>query len=213
MEYQPHKLCLSDNQLVKIRRGHPIQLTATAMKGKGAKSYDVMLSPANHKKVVRCVKASKGGRLTISKDEIEQSGQGFKDILRTVGKHAKKFVKNQIKAHGPQIRKGIETALEKGAHAVGNYVGLGDEAEDIMSKVAPRISDFIGDQLGFGMIPVMTGSGVKLMKAPMKLMSSDDYSTMMSSSSPAMWPVASNLPDPGSYPTGKSPRGGSFRMP
>lgn len=204
------RVTISKNQADKIRRGHPIQLSRSALSGG---NIPLVLHPENHKKVMKAKRLRKGVRLQLSPSEIDASGEGLKELLEK----GKKF----IKEHGPQVRKILTKGLKKAIPAMANAInpGLAPAANVLADRFADDLVDFVGDKTGaFGLgagVAYNTGSGVYI---PYKL--ENGQQTFLNPAHPAMWPQQANLPNPGEYPmhrvskrSGGSflPAGGSFR--
>lgn len=169
IELEPVSLGLTKPQLRKLHKGQCCQLKPDQMRGG---SITLMLSRGKVRKIRTAHKKSKGLRLKMTPDEIEQSGEGFKEIMKNVGEKIKKGIKKA----GPYIRKGLTEAVKVGLPALAVAVGqpeLALPAKVLADTVAKKAVDKLGDVAGFGMKR-------KRLK--------DDYSNFQASDHPAMSP-------------------------
>ncbi len=94
MSLVPTHMRLSKNQVMKARRGMPIQISAGALR---EATHQVSLHPENHKKVTRAKRMNKGVRLQLGTHEMQASG--FLDDLRNIGRKIQQgaqFVKSHV---------------------------------------------------------------------------------------------------------------------
>lgn len=139
-ELIPHQLGLAKNQLGKLVRGLPVQISYGQM-GSGMGDVVMMLNPHNSKKILQAYKKGSGVRIALHPHEIQHSishGRGFFDVVRK----GKKMVGNAVdKALENPI---VRTVAKKGARysadivgtAVGAYFGN------------PMAGAMVGDALG-----------------------------------------------------------------
>lgn len=175
-DYEAVSLDLTKPQLRKLHKGQCCQLKPAQMSGG---SITLMLSRGKVRKLHTAHKKQKGHRLKMSQEEIEKSGDGFKDVMKAVGRKIKKG----IKSAGPEIRKGLTTAIKVGLPALAVAVGqpeLAVPAKIVADTFAKKAVDALGDKVGFG------SGGKKKLK--------DDYSQFQSKEHPSFTP-ALPLPD------------------
>ena len=134
------KVSLSQNQLSKIKRGQPIQISAAGLKGG---NLVLKLQPNNMKKVKRAIKNSKGVRIQLSNEEIE--GSGILDLLKKGAKIVKKGFDITKKTLGKKktrelLTQGIRAASKLAPAAVSH---LADEyADDLVNWVGDKTGAF-----------------------------------------------------------------------
>lgn len=193
-ELQPVKLQISEGQFDKMRRGKPVQISAAAL---ASNKHTIFLGPANHKKVLKAMKAKKGVRLELSKDELERSAGSLKDFL----KKAKTFYDKNIKSvAAPYLKKGVESLANVALTAAETAVpGMASTLEKGRQYI-PKLADKIGEVTGaYGMMPFHPRYVVE-----------NDYGTRLNYAHPARWQTSANNYAPGIV-GGCSMCGGSFR--
>lgn len=119
------KLNLSDNQLSKIRNGHPVQIKPE-MVGSGV---PVALNDSNYQKLGKAYNGNKSARINLSNDEIQ--GGGLKKLKKGFNKAKKKVQKTS-------------NQIAKGSNKVNKFV---NDADKIIQKVDKGVDrfEFIGD--------------------------------------------------------------------
>ena len=173
MVYEEVKMDLTKPQLRKLSKGQTCQLKPAQMAGTGV---TLLLSRGKVRKLGTAQRKQKGLRLKMSQEEIERSGEGFKDILSKI--------KRKMKSASPEIRKGLTEAVKVGLPALAVAVGqpeLAIPAKIVADTLAKKVVDKVGEKVGFG--------GRKQYKLK------DDYSLFQSPSHPAMNPPYPQLHD------------------
>lgn len=148
---------LSDNQLSKLRNGHPVRI-------KVGSTHKVALSPQQLKKLYQAHK--KGSATTIQFDpyQLECHGSG---ILGDIGKKAKAFIqKYKLQDIVNPVINRVKTESHKGVSKLSNF------AHSKINELQPveQGEGLIGDVLGvLGTVAKTAGFGVrKHTTAPMK---------------------------------------------
>lgn len=182
-------LHLSQNQMMKASRGHPIQISREQLRKNG--NVQIALHPSNLAKLHKALKQNKGVRLQFSKAELE--GGNILEWLRNAGK----FIKEKI----------IDTPLyqQVAKPALRQLVNMGVELAPpgLARDAARKLAEEVGTRTGaFG----LKGGALKDKKRNKSLIAMEH---------PAMNPVM--MPAPGDWPCdvcgSKKPSksGGSFR--
>lgn len=138
---EEHKVALSKNQLLKIRRGHPIQLSPKSLKGDGPELVSLALHPMNAAKVSKAKRLNKGCRLHLTPEEIEASGEGLKEMLQKGFKKAKEYAQT----HKKEIRAGLTKALKESSKMVpipGVSLLANEFADDLVNYVGDKTKAF-----------------------------------------------------------------------
>jgi hypothetical protein len=153
------KLKLSKNQVARLRNGHNVQVNPSAL---NASDHFVYSSKKNALRIAKARKAGRGCRLSLTKDEYDQTmeGEGFKDLVKKTFKGAKKvgkFYKENVKEFaGPLVKQAVTVGKDAllASIAVSN-----PELIPVLKKVDDAFGDEIIDKLG-----TVTGAyGVKQM--------------------------------------------------
>lgn len=180
---EEHKVSLSNNQVLKVRRGHPVQLSNRALKGEGERLVSLALNSMNAKKVAKAVRLGKGCRLQLSAEEIESSGSGLKEMLEKGFKKAKTFTQS----HKKEIRAGLTKALKEGA----KFLPI-PGATLIADKFADDLVNYVGDKTkAFG----VKGSKKVRTTADLPSAFTGTYNNLLNIQHPSMKQVFL-LPDP-----------------
>lgn len=118
MSVIPHQLHLRPNQIAKMVKGLPVQISHAQM-GSGAGEHVIMLHPGNAKKLMGAYTKGKGIRIMLHPEEVEHTvmhGRGFGKFVKKVGKVVKGVLTSpEMKELGKQV-------TSMGADAVGTLV-------------------------------------------------------------------------------------------
>lgn len=123
MKKQPVKIALSNAQLAKIKKGHPVQISNNAIGHPQGYSFSC-LHPVQHDRVMKANRSKKGVRLYLTAPELE--GSGILDILKSVASPVLSGLAGVGKEIFPshagtidKIREGIRTATGYGLNSNG----------------------------------------------------------------------------------------------
>jgi hypothetical protein len=156
------KIPISHDKLLKLARGHVVQISKEMLGGaiSNVKPVPLMIEAKKARRIIKAMREGKGSRLQLSREEIE--GSGLKDWVKKAKKGAKQagdFYKKHLKETvAPILKKGAKTALDIGLTAL----------EVDQPELAPAIEYFkksglddklvskVGDVTGaYGMVPGM----------------------------------------------------------
>lgn len=187
---------LKPAQARKIAKGGVVQLSASQVMGTCSKSHpaSLLLHPEMHRKISKAMRARKGVRIQLSPTELEQNGEGLRDIWKGIKKGAKWLKKNVIDSDfyqenlRPIARKAVEYGIDQFAPA---------PAQELLKKGARKIGDKTS---AFGMKrprgrPRKTGGAMYI---------ESDYRDRANPFNPAMFSPIPTMSIPGQL-------GGSFR--
>jgi hypothetical protein len=165
------KVQMSKNQGRKALRGGSIQLSKHQLKS-SQPNIELVLHPANARKLEKAMKANKGCRLQLSPAELE--GAGILDWLKSAGN----WIKSNI-IDKPFYQTAVKP-LVRGLVDVGTSMVPGGIAQDVVKKGA----DWIGRETGaFGLKKGKKTQSVKR-----------DFSRLIDMQHPAMQSPPAHLP-------------------
>lgn len=203
---QSEKLQLTDAQLRRLAKG----LAVTIKKDILGKGYDIYMSPAQHKKMMRSFKNSKGHRLKLCPEEMKMNeveisggridfrkiGRVLRSTAKSIGKAYREHVRPTL---GPALKKlvikGVEEGLPAATTAISTAVGqpeIGAMAEPFVKGFAKKISEPVAKAVSkttgaFG----VKGKGMKMRTRALaytpKLQ--DNYSQFLNPNHPAQHPA------------------------
>lgn len=121
------KLRLTATQVKKLFAGKTITIPATQLLD--SKYHTIRVHPDTAKKIQKARKANKGVRISMTKSEMQHSGEGLKEILQGIRKGAQ-FVKSKIidsdphqKIAKPLVRKAVQAAVASATPFVQGIAG------------------------------------------------------------------------------------------
>ena len=125
MKKQPVKIALSNAQLAKIKKGHPIQVSNNAIGHPQGYTFSY-LHPLQHDRVMKANRSKKGVRLHLTAPELE--GSGILDILKSIASPVLSGLAGVGKEIFPshagtidKIREGIRTATGYGLNSSNGF--------------------------------------------------------------------------------------------
>ena len=194
------KIPMTDAQMRKLAKGQGIRVNPSS----SCTAYEVWCTPEKCRRMERMMTKGKGFALKFSPEEMDENVEieggriNFKKIgrtLRSTAKAAGKFYREKIRpVVGPEIRKAVETAIEKGipmaATALGTVTGQPEivaaatpALEQASKRIAKKSADKIAKLAGaFGMVkpkamakPKTKGGAIKVSEPLAKSISQMEF--------------------------------------
>ena len=152
----PHQLHLTQPQLMKIKKGLPIQIKFKDM-GSDKGEVVIGLKDGNAKKLMSAFKKGKGCRLCMDEEELDYSvkeGSGFFDSVKKIAKSAEKKV---VKV-GNKVAKPVKKVISKIPAPIRNV--LKDEALGLVNGVGGTLGTMISSATGDAELGGMVQSSI-----------------------------------------------------
>jgi hypothetical protein len=152
----PHQLHLTQPQLMKIKKGLPIQIKFKDM-GSDKGEVVIGLKDGNAKKLMSAFKKGKGCRLCMDEEELDYSlkeGSGFLDSVKKIAKSAEKTA---VKV-GNKVAKPVKKVVSKIPAPIREV--LKDEALGLVNGVGGTLGAMIGSATGDAELGGMVQSSI-----------------------------------------------------
>lgn len=136
--YVPTELSITGPQLVKLYKGHPVQLTAESLKNPNSRA---LMHPLMSARVTKARKMGKGCRLMMSPEEILQTGcMGLKGSGRMSGcgwwSDAWNWAKEKIPAAFSWVKENVVPVVKQAI-----------DSDFYQQKIRPRVENKVMDVL------------------------------------------------------------------
>lgn len=209
---QSIKLPMTDAQMRKLGKGGAIRINPTSQ----CTAYDIYCDPKKCRRMERMMTKGKGFQMKFSPEEMDENVEieggkiNFKKIgreLRSTAKAVGKFYREKIRpVVGPEIRKAVEAAIEKGIPLAADALAIMTGQPEILAASQPAIRRGAkkAAKLGTEALSKLTGAFgmVKPKKAAKKNMTQeipkilpfrpqlqDNYSPFLNPNHPGMNPM------------------------
>ena len=152
----PHQLHLTQPQLMKIKKGLPIQIKFKDM-GSDKGEVVIGLKDGNAKKLMSAFKKGKGCRLCMDEEEVDYSakeGRGFFDGVKKIAKSAEK---SAVKV-GNKVAKPVKKVISKVPAPIREV--LKDEALGLVNGVGGTLGTMISSATGDAELGGMVQSSI-----------------------------------------------------
>lgn len=208
---QSIKLPMTDAQMRKLGKGGAIRINPASK----CTAYDMYCEPKKCKRMERMMTQGKGFQMKFSPEEMEENVEveggkiNFKKIgreLRSTAKAVGKFYREKIRpVVGPEIRKAVETAIERGIPLAADALAMVTGQPEILAAAQPAIrrgarkaakvgTEALSKLTGaFGM--AKTAPAPKKRKAPAKKMMKSLTEEIYAMENPKILPYRAQLQD------------------
>lgn len=135
--FHPVDVTLNKSQFDKLRRGHTVQLDSNQVSGG---PHRLVVHHETAKKILRARTAGKGVRIALTPNEMEMSGEGFKEFLQGL-KNAGKWVKEKVidtpfyqQSIKPIVRQAVDAGLTAATPTLGIAAPLARSGVNALGK-------------------------------------------------------------------------------
>jgi hypothetical protein len=133
-------LTLTENNVRKMVRGYPIQLSKAQLNGS---DHYLKVHPLTHKKISLAKVKGKGVRLHLTQQEVADSGEGFRDIWNKIKQGASWLKSNVIDT--PLYQSAVRPILRQGVDTVASAVeSRFPVAKPLIEASVNKLSDVTG---------------------------------------------------------------------
>lgn len=174
MSMKSIKLPLTDTQLRKLAKGQGVRVSPSS----NCSAYDIWCKAGKCKRMERMMTKGKGFTVKLDPEEMDENVEieggriNWKKLGRTLRSTAKsvgKFYREKVRpVVGPEIRKAVSTAIEKGIPLVADAIGVATGNPEIVAAAQPAIQKLAKQASKKGTEKISKLTGAFGMKKPSK---------------------------------------------